>query len=85
MPFLFDVDVAMMHPIRARAGDVLVVRPGHATRAVVVMRDDGAAGWQPVVVASADYGALVALEGAGVIRSQCCGGALAKDVLALSE
>jgi hypothetical protein len=74
----------MLYPVRARAGDVLVVRPGHATRAVVVMRDEGAAGWQPVVVASPDYGALVALEGAGVIRCQYYGGALAKAVLALS-
>jgi hypothetical protein len=83
MPYVFDVEVAMMHPLRARAGDVLVVRPGHPERPVVVVRRDSD-GWRPVVVGPPNYGALVGLEIDGVIRARAYPLALAQHPLARS-
>jgi hypothetical protein len=82
-PYVYDVTTTMMHPVRARVGDRLVVRPGHLDRPVVVVRRDGD-GWRPVVVGPPNYGALVGLEIDGVIRSRSCALALAEHPLARS-
>ena len=69
LPYVYDVLVPMLHPVRARVGDRLVVRPGHAERPVVVVRREGA-GWAPVVIGPPNYGALVGLELDGVIAAR---------------
>jgi hypothetical protein len=69
LPYVYDVLVPMLHPVRARVGDRLVVRPGHLERPVVVVRRDGT-GWRPVVIGPANYGALIGLELDGVIRER---------------
>jgi len=83
MPYVYDVTMTMMHPVRARIGDRLVVRPGHPDRPVVVVRRDGA-GWHPVVIGPPNYGALIGLELDGVIRSRACPLALAQHPLVRS-
>jgi hypothetical protein len=81
VPYVYDVLVAMMHPVRARVGDRLVVRPGHPERPVVVVRRAGDE-WVPVVVGPPNYGALIGLELDGVIAARHPAGALAADPLA---
>jgi hypothetical protein len=64
--YLFSVQQPMIHPVPARAGDGLVVRVGHPTRPIVVVRRlDGK--WRPVRVGPPNYGALIGLEEDGVI------------------
>lgn len=69
MPYVYDVLVPMLHPVRARVGDRLVVRPGHPDRPVVVVRREGD-GWVPVVIGPPNFGALIGLELDGVIRER---------------
>jgi hypothetical protein len=66
LAYVYDVHCHMMHPVRARRGDILVVRPGHPTRPIVVSRVvDGVR--RPVRVGPPNYGALLVLEDDGVI------------------
>jgi hypothetical protein len=83
LPYVYDVMVPMMHPVRARVGDRLVVRPGHAERPVVVVRY-GAAGWYPVRLGPPNYGALIGLEMDGVITARRPASPLAAHPLARS-
>ncbi len=64
--FVYDVHVEMLHPVRARPGCRLVVRPGHPERPVVVVQRT-ADGWAPVRLGPPNYGALVGLETDGAI------------------
>jgi hypothetical protein len=71
LAYLYDVHCHMLHPVRARKGDILVVRPGHATRPIVVSSlVDGV--MRPVRIGPPNYGALLLLEDEGVI-SLCPG------------
>lgn len=64
--YVYDVNCHMLHPVMAREGDVLVVRPGHPTRPIVVSRMiDGL--MRPVLIGPPNYGALLLLEDEGVI------------------
>jgi hypothetical protein len=66
---LFDVRSPIIGPFAARAGDRLVVRPGHAERPVVVVRH-GADGWYPVVIGQPDYATIRRLAAAGVLEAR---------------
>lgn len=67
LAYVYDVHCHMLHPVRARPGDMLVVRPGHPTRPIVVSRMiDGC--MRPVAGGPPNYGALLVLEDDGVIR-----------------
>lgn len=79
-PYLYDVLVPMLHPVRARVGDRLVVRPGHERPVVVVRR--GPEGWAPIAVGPPNYGALIGMEYDGVIRERTHAPALALHPLA---
>lgn len=70
LPFLFSVQLPLIHPVRACPGDVLAVLPGHPTHAVCVMRPRAGA-WQLVRVGPPNYGALLIplLDGVIVERS----------------
>lgn len=63
---MYDVHVEMLHPVRARPGDMLVVRPGHPERPVIVMEGAGTK-WRPVRIGPPNYGALIGLEDDGAI------------------
>lgn len=69
LPYLYDVLMPMLHPVRARTGDRLVVTPGHPTLPVVVVRKI-AGGWQRVEVGPPNYGALLLQEDDAVIRAR---------------
>lgn len=69
-PVLFDVLGLVVQPVRARLGDVLVLREGHPARPLVVMRrlrDD----WRPVALGTPATVALSALEADGILRRRC--------------
>jgi hypothetical protein len=57
-PYLFDVLLPMIHPVRAVPGDVIAVRPGHPHHPVAVVRWSGGA-WTLVRVGPPNYGALL--------------------------
>ncbi len=65
-PYVYDVHVEMLHPVRAKPGDRLVVRPGHPERPVVVVRGAGPH-WHPVTIGPPNYGAFLGLIDAGVL------------------
>lgn len=58
----------VVHPVAAREGDVLVVRPGHPTRPIAVVRFLFGA-WQFVRSGPPNYGAIVGLELDGVLAT----------------
>lgn len=64
--YLYAVNVEMIHPVRARPGDALVVRPGHVERPVVVVRER-AGRWEPVEIGPPNYGAILGLAEDGAI------------------
>lgn len=66
VPFLYEVNVELLHPVRAKPGDVLGVRPGHATRPVVVLRYLNGK-WSPVNEGPPNYGAILGLAEDGAI------------------
>ncbi len=68
MTYLYDVLVHMLHPVRARPGDVLVVEPG-AERPIVVVRKI-AGEWEPVREGPPNFGALIIADDDGVIRQR---------------
>lgn len=65
-PYVYDVHVEMLHPVRAKPGNLLIVRPGHPERPVVVMEGAKTA-WHPIRIGPPNYGALVGLEQDGAI------------------
>lgn len=73
--YLYDVLHPILHPVPARVGDVIAVRPGHPTHPVLVFRQQSGA-WVPVADGPPNYGALVLREDDGVIRSIFSSGAL---------
>lgn len=58
LPYLLDVVVPLIHPVRAVPGDVIAVTPGHPTHAVVVVRWSRGH-WQLLRVGPPNYGALL--------------------------
>lgn len=68
-PYVYDVHVEMLHPVRAKPGDRLIVRPGHPERPVVVVRRTGD-DWEPVRVGPPNYGALIDHAESGVISQR---------------
>jgi hypothetical protein len=60
-PYVYDVHVEMMHPVRAKPGHLLIVRPGHEERPVLVMERHGS-GWRPLRIGPPNFGALIGLE-----------------------
>ncbi len=65
-PYRFLVLSPILHPVPAKAGDVLVVRPGHATRPIAVVRHENSE-WIFVRSGPPNYGALLCREDDGVI------------------
>lgn len=66
-PYVYDVLVHMMFPVRALAGDRLVVAPGHPDVPVAVVRFDGVE-WRRVRVGPPNYGGIILQEDNKVIR-----------------
>jgi hypothetical protein len=65
--YLYEVIDPITHPVPARTGDILAVRPGHPTRPIVVFRMV-AGEWTPVTVGPPNFGALLVREDDGVIQ-----------------
>jgi hypothetical protein len=78
LPYLLDVHVPMIHPVRAMPGEVIAVLPGHPTHAVMVVRGEGAA-WQLLRVGPPNYGALLIPLLDGVLSERTPG---ARQILA---
>ena len=68
-PYVYDVHVEMLHPVRAKPGRRVIVRPGHPERPVVVVRRVGEA-WEPERLGPPNYGALLALIESGVLTQR---------------
>lgn len=66
IPYVYDIHVEMLHPVRAKPGDRLVVRPGHAVAPIFVSRKINGA-WTCVHVGPPNYGAIVGLESDGAL------------------
>lgn len=65
-PYRYVVCSPILHPVAARTGDVLIVRPGHPTHPIVVIRRVAGA-WEPVRIGPPNYGALLVQEDEGAI------------------
>lgn len=65
--YVYDVLLHLILPVRALPDDMLVVRPGHPERPIVVSRSIGGC-MRPVRIGPPDYSALLKLEQAGAIR-----------------
>jgi hypothetical protein len=74
LPWLLDVVVPLIHPVRAVPGDIIAVSPGHPTHAVVVVRR-ARDGWQLVRVGPPNYGALLTPLIDGVLSERTPGAA----------
>jgi hypothetical protein len=59
LPYLLDVHLPMIHPVRAVPGDVIVVTPGHPVAPVAVMRPRPEGPWQCLRLGPPNYGALL--------------------------
>lgn len=66
--YLFDVTGSFIHPVPAREGDVLVVRPGTAVPIAVVRVVRGQ--WVVVYVGPPNYGALLLPLCDGLLKPQ---------------
>ena len=64
------------HPVRARPGDVIRVRPGHPRAAVAVWRYERNR-WIRIRVGPPNYGALIVQEYDGIIEPLVAGQSLA--------
>jgi hypothetical protein len=64
--FVFDVVENIVHPVVARAGQVLVVRPGTSEPILVVQRGTA----HVIREGPPNYGALLGLLESGVIRER---------------
>lgn len=67
--YVYDVLSPMTHPVPARAGDGLVVQPGHPTHPISVVRQHRD-GWRVVEVGPPNYGALLVKVDEGVIAQR---------------
>lgn len=65
--YLFEVISPIVHPVAAKSGDIIAVRPGHGDRPVVVFRSIRGA-WTPVTIGPPNYGAFIVREDEGFIR-----------------
>jgi hypothetical protein len=72
LPYLLDVHLPMIHPVRAMPGDVIAVRPGHPHYPVCVVRPEGT-DWALVRVAAPNYGALLIPLRDGVLSERTPG------------
>lgn len=68
---LYVVLIAVLHPVTARVGDRIVVRPGHPCRPVVVVRRAANNEWEPIAVGPPHLDAIVRMEAEGVISLVC--------------
>ncbi|WP_461411758.1 hypothetical protein [Gemmatimonas sp.] len=59
-PYVYDVHVEMLHPVRAKPGHRLIVRPGHPERPVVVVRRTGN-DWEPVRLGPPSFDAIAVM------------------------
>jgi hypothetical protein len=59
LPYLLDVRLPMIFPVRAMPGDVIAVTPGHPTAPVAVMRPKDHGPWACLRVGPPNYGALL--------------------------
>lgn len=65
-PYRYRVHIDMLFPVRARAGDVLIVRPWSEARPIVVIRKRGDR-WRCIRIGPPNFGALIGLDLDGVI------------------
>lgn len=65
--YLYDVVSPILHPVAAKSGDIVAVRPGHPTRPVVVFQCIGDQ-WVPVAKGPPNCGAFLVREDEGFIR-----------------
>lgn len=72
LPYLLDVRLPMVHPVRAVPGDVIAVTPGHPTAPVAVVRWDGQR-WAVQRVGPPNYGALLTPLLDGVLSARTPG------------
>ncbi len=79
LPYLLDVRLPMIHPVRALPGEVIAVRPGHPTLPVAVMRPEPQGPWTLLRVGPPNYGALLTPLLDGVLSERTPG---ARRVLA---
>jgi hypothetical protein len=68
-PYVYDVLLGMLHPVAAAPGDLLIVRPGHPTHAVAVVRQVGGS-WQLVRLGPPNYGGILVCEYEGIISQR---------------
>lgn len=66
IPYVYEVHVEMLHPVRAKPGDRLVVRPGNTDAPLFVSRNVGGT-WTCVHVGPPNFGAVIGLESDGVL------------------
>ena len=69
IPYVYDVLLGMLHPVAAAPGDLIIVRPGHPTHAVAVVRPIAGV-WQLIRLGPPNYGALLMREEQGIIRQR---------------
>lgn len=74
--FTYEVLLPMVHPVLARPGDILRVRPGHPVAPLRVWRYRGGR-WCAVRTGPPNYGALLVREDDSVIRQLTAAGVLA--------
>jgi hypothetical protein len=75
LPYLLDVKVPMIHPVRAVPGEVVVVTPGHPTAPVAVMQPTAHGPWICLRVGPPNYGALLTPLLDGVLSERTPGAA----------
>ena len=68
-PYVYDVHVEMLHPVRAKPGHRLVVRPGHAERPILVM-ERTPDGWKPLRIGPPNFGTIVSLCDDGALSQR---------------
>lgn len=74
--YTYEVLVAMIHPVRAKPGDLLRVRPGHRTAPIRVWRRVRGR-WRAIRTGPPNYGALLVRADEQVIRQLTAVGVLA--------
>lgn len=65
-PYRYLVVSPVLHPVAARTGDVIVVRPGHPTHPISVVRRVGKE-WEFVRVGPPNYGGILLREEEGAL------------------
>lgn len=76
LPYLFNVVAPIIAPVVARPGQIVAVRVGHPTHAVVALSAHvGPRPWRLECTGEPDYAGLLNLIGAGVLVERTAGGA----------